>query len=67
VKGLFKNHNQFSTLFLKQCFHLRRKKGILGFRYTSESEANFFAFYSKACLPLSGLTSKVDRTLKKQN
>lgn len=52
VKGLFKNHNQFSMLFLKWCFHLKKKKkGILVFRYTSEIEANFLPFIQKpVCL-----------------
>lgn len=66
--GLFKNHKQFSALFLKWCFHFKKMKRNSSFQIHFRDCSKLFAFYSKACLPLSGITSKIDRTsaLKKK-
>lgn len=53
----------FYTIFKTILSFRKNLKGILVFRYTSEVDANFLPFIppKKACLPLSGLTSKIGR------
>lgn len=64
VKGLFKNRNQFSILFLKQRSDLKENKikRNSSFQIHFRDRSKLFAFYSEACLPLSGLTSKIGGT-----
>lgn len=61
LKGLFKNHTQFSTVFI--FFFIlkdKNKKGVLVFRYTLEIETNSFCLLFKSQFAFVWTTSKTD-------